>query len=300
MGCAVLRHAVNQGKGRALKTAFNYCLNTWPELEGCVTADSDGQHSAECVHLCARALIEHPDCLVLGCRDFFEKQVPRRNRMGNLITSFMFKALCGMKVSDTQTGLRAIPAAFMKRLMAVSGERFEFETNMLLDANSQGVEIYEVPIQTIYQGEQYTSHFNPVTDSIKVYKVLGKFIFSSLFSSVVDYVLFFLLVQLLRERLAISYILVATIAARAVSSALNFLINKKLVFKSRASTAKSVGRYTIVAVCIMLCSAVLVTAFQHLVGGKYELIIKLIVDGVLFVLSFFLQREFVFKKKKQG
>ena len=77
-GCPVLRHAVNLGKGRALKTAFNYCLNTWPDAPGCVTADSDGQHTPECILKVMKALTERPDALILGCRDFDEKDVPLR------------------------------------------------------------------------------------------------------------------------------------------------------------------------------------------------------------------------------
>src|SRR5215471_10228108 len=40
----LLRHAVNLGKGAALKTAFNYALCEYPDLLGVVTADADGQH----------------------------------------------------------------------------------------------------------------------------------------------------------------------------------------------------------------------------------------------------------------
>ena len=51
-GYTVLHHAVNLGKGRALKTAFNYCLNTWPGMLGCVTIDSDGQHTVKDMCAC--------------------------------------------------------------------------------------------------------------------------------------------------------------------------------------------------------------------------------------------------------
>ena len=67
-GCRVLRHAVNQGKGRALKTAFNFCLQEFAGAAGVITADSDGQHSPECILACAEALLAHPEALILGCR----------------------------------------------------------------------------------------------------------------------------------------------------------------------------------------------------------------------------------------
>ena len=75
-GCTVLRHAVNLGKGRALKTAFNHCLNVWPDAPGAITADSDGQHSVPDILRFMQAMCEHPDSLLLGCRDFDDAGVP--------------------------------------------------------------------------------------------------------------------------------------------------------------------------------------------------------------------------------
>ena len=81
-GCELLRHPINLGKGRALKTAFMYILNTYPACAGVVTVDADGQHKAKDVAACARALLDHPDSLILGCRDFNESGVPARSRFG--------------------------------------------------------------------------------------------------------------------------------------------------------------------------------------------------------------------------
>ena len=133
-GGAVLTHEVNRGKGRALKTAFGYILKEYPEAVGCVTADSDGQHSAECIEKVKDALEAQPDKLILGVRRFDTENVPLRSRLGNGITERIFAYVSGLHVSDTQTGLRGIPRAFMKELLDVPGERFEFETQMLLES----------------------------------------------------------------------------------------------------------------------------------------------------------------------
>ena len=136
-GCTVLRHAVNLGKGRALKTAFNHCLNVWPDAPGAITADSDGQHSVPDILRFMQEMCAHPDSLLLGCRDFDDAGVPFKSRYGNKITCFMFRSLCGVSVSDTQTGLRGVPTTFMRRLMNVAGERFEFESNMLIETKDR-------------------------------------------------------------------------------------------------------------------------------------------------------------------
>ena len=158
-GAKVLHHAVNLGKGRALKTAFNECLQSDPDAIGCVTADSDGQHTAACIRKCMEAMAEHPMALVMGCRDFDGKDVPSRSAFGNKATRLVMRYMAGVAVSDTQTGLRGIPRGLMARLMNVSGERFEFETNMLLETKAAQVPILEVPISTIYLEKNRSSHF---------------------------------------------------------------------------------------------------------------------------------------------
>lgn len=336
-GCVVLHHAVNQGKGRALKTAFNYCLQefctpqerdtlqergmlqerdtlqergmlqerdrlqegdslkVYGALPGAITADSDGQHSPECILACVDALIAHPDSLVLGCRCFEGDDVPARSEFGNKCTRVVMKYLTGITVSDTQTGLRGIPASFMEQLLMVKGERFEFETNMLLETKSRHVSILEVPIQTIYIEENKTSHFNPIKDSFKIYMIFGKFLFSSLSSSVVDLVLFSMLCFVMRGMRwgGITYITAATVLARILSALYNYLLNLKMVFQSDSPIKNTLPRYALLAVVQMSLSAFLVGMLYPLFGGA-EVLVKIPVDIFLFFLSFVIQREFVY------
>ena len=297
--CTVLHHAVNLGKGRALKTAFNDCLLEYGQMPGCVTADSDGQHTPDDIIACMRRLWENPDSLILGCRDFDAPKVPARSSFGNKCTRQVFRYLLGLSVSDTQTGLRAIPASFMKELMEVKGERFEYETNMLIESKNLGIPILEVPVKTIYIEENRTSHFNPVKDSMRIYLVFGKFLFSSLSSSVVDLLLFHMFCTFLHAAgesvWGVPYIIVSTVFARVISAVYNFLINYKVVFKSEERMAVTAAKYLLLAVCQMMCSAVLVNALHGLAGGM-EVAVKMPVDVFLFFVSFLFQREFVYKK----
>ncbi|MBO4734302.1 MAG: glycosyltransferase family 2 protein, partial [Clostridia bacterium] len=119
----LLTHEVNRGKGAALKTAFSYIKENFPEAYGVVTADGDGQHAPEDVVRCAGEISDKRE-IVLGCRDFSGPDVPRRSRFGNRTTSFIFKTLCGKAISDTQTGLRGFPAALLDYLCGISGDRF--------------------------------------------------------------------------------------------------------------------------------------------------------------------------------
>src|SRR5258706_12276772 len=64
----LLRHAVNLGRGAALKTAIDHALCTFSDLAGVVTADSGDVDDAEDILRVAAALKAHPESLILGCR----------------------------------------------------------------------------------------------------------------------------------------------------------------------------------------------------------------------------------------
>ena len=169
--CHLLRHAVNSGKGRALKTGFEFFCSRFQDRPGLVTADGDGQHRPADILRVAEEFDKRPTELVLGARRFSGK-VPLRSRLGNRIMSSLFGPLAGQRISDTQTGLRAIPAAFVKALSAVEGERFEFELAMLIAAGQRGIRLREVPIETVYLDGNRASHFDPLRDSLKVFLLL--------------------------------------------------------------------------------------------------------------------------------
>lgn len=236
-GFIVLNHAVNLGKGRALKDAFNYVLSTYPEVSGVITADSDGQHTPQDIKKCMDALASNLDKLVLGCREFKQENIPWKSRFGNELTKKVCSYLCGISISDTQTGLRGISKEFMKICLSIPGERFEFETNMLITAKSH-VKFLEVPIETVYESKtNHKTHFDPILDSISIYKIFvgifSRFVISSLSSSVIDIVLFVWFCSIFKVWNGLLYITVSTILARIISAIYNYLINYKLVFKSK-------------------------------------------------------------------
>ncbi|MBQ5405158.1 MAG: glycosyltransferase family 2 protein [Oscillospiraceae bacterium] len=172
--CTVLHHGVNKGKGRALKTAFAHVAEKLPELKGVITIDGDGQHLLPDIIACADRMIENADKVVLGCRDFDQPGVPPRSVAGNKTTNRLFKLFYGITISDTQTGLRAIPQQFLPRFLEMEGERFEYETNMLLQMKKQNIVFLEQPIATVYDPEDYSSHYNAVKDSWRIFKIMMK------------------------------------------------------------------------------------------------------------------------------
>lgn len=307
-GVTLLRHEVNRGKGAAMKTAFSWLLEHCPDCAGVVTVDGDGQHHPEDAMACARKM-EEENRLILGCRDFSQPDVPPRSRMGNRITRGVFRIFCGLSVSDTQTGLRAIPIEYLPRLAAVAGERYEYETNMLLALKDLDIPWGEVKIRTIYLDENKESHFHTVRDSWRIYKlILARFFrytLSSLASAAVDAGLFALLSALLAGLLAgTALTAAAAVGARALSSLLNFAWNRRLVFRSGAPLGRALGRYYALALPLLLCQFLLTEgAFRAAQIGDGQTLLRTVVYAgvmaVLFVASFVVQRRWVFAGKEK-
>lgn len=174
----LIRHPVNRGKGAALKTGLDYAYKSCEDTIGVVTADADGQHSVDDILEVARVLTNHPKHLVIGVRSF-DKKTPLRSRIGNGMTRCLFGLITGRKLSDTQTGLRGIPGDFIPQLLKSGFNGYEFELDMLLSCLSDKRPITEQEIRTIYFGNNSSSHFNPLLDSLKVYLVLFRFVLHS-------------------------------------------------------------------------------------------------------------------------
>ncbi len=303
LGGKLISYRPNRGKGRALKTAFEYIAENMPEAVGCVTADSDGQHTPDCIASIIDKLVDNPLSLILGVRVFNKKDIPWKSWFGNTVTIKVFSYVAGMHVSDTQSGLRGIPFKFMKELIDIKGERFEFETQMLLECAGR-YDLIEIPIKTIYESkENHQTHFRPVVDSMRIYKILGrkfiKFVFASLSSFVIDILLFHLFVFLFKDSFPLIYVTVATVGARVISAVYNYLINYKFVFKSRASKATSLSKYALLAIIQMCLSAGIVSAIVFIFPGCRETLVKAIVDTLLFLLSYAIQQRFVFSSKSK-
>lgn len=288
----ILKHNVNLGKGRALKTAFNYVLNNYPECVGIVAADCDGQHGIADVVNCANELKKNPESLILGARDFSAKDVPFKSRYGNKITRTIFKLFIGLNIRDTQTGLRAMGKDLMKIFMNTKGERYEYETNMLIECKQSNIPIVQVPISTIYIEGNQTSKFNPLKDSFIIYKLFAKYILSSISSFVIDIILFNIILTFLNGKSVPNSIIIATIVARIISSLCNFAINARMVFKNMSN--KSLIRYVILVIIQMFVSGFCVNYLSRFIPIDVTFV-KIVVDAIIFIVNFVIQREFVFK-----
>ena len=265
-------------------------------------ADGDGQHKTGDIVKCARELMGSEGGVVLGVRDFRGIGVPKRNSRGNRATALAFRLLFGIKLRDTQTGLRGIPARHMTLLAGIAGARFEYETNMLIELKRLGIPFVEVAIAAVYDDNMVSSsHYRPFADSVKIFARILWYLLSGLLSFFVDIGVFWSVMTFFGNFLGTWSILCATAAARAVSSFFNFNLNRRLVFGRRKGYGRHLLRYYTLASAQMLAAAGLLWLFSLLLGERGAIwlitVLKAAVDAGLFFLGFHIQNRWVFSSR---
>lgn len=304
-GVHLLQHAKNQGKGAALKTGYRYIQRRYPDAV-VVTADADGQHAIKDIAELAKLAqttekdtvtrAEQAPKLWLGSRVFDGEDVPLRSRFGNVMTRNVFALATRQWVNDTQTGLRAFHAQLIDFMLSVPGSRFEYETNVLLASTGAGVQIIEQPIKTIYENNNDSSHFNPLKDSLAIYTEIIKFTASSLSAFLIDYGMFLLLITLTSGWSLVVSVTFSNILARLTSAGVNFTVNKQLIFKRQGSVVKQLAQYSALAGGILVGNTLLLTKLVDWLGAA-PYIAKLISEITFFIISYYVQKKFIFKKQ---
>lgn len=289
-GVIVLRNAVNQGKGAALKRGINYILTDQPQIRRIITADADGQHTAHDIEKVGKVSERHENQLVLGVRSF-DKNTPLRSYLGNKVSSFAFRALLGISLSDTQTGLRSLPAVLARSCLTLQSNRYEFETEMLALARSKGSEMIEVPIETVYDNKNESSHFNPVLDSAAIYFTAMRYSLSSIATAAVDFFIFSFAI------LTLDNVLAANLCARSVTVFVQFFLLKKMVFQVDTQIYKFFI-FLIYVVFIGLLVGTLQIELSDATGlGVFSS--KVLVETLFFVFNFLFLKEIIFRRSEK-
>lgn len=286
----ILVHEVNRGKGAALKTGFTYIQEHFDETGVVVTLDADGQHAvSDALNLCEIAQ-QRPDALILGSREL-KKDIPLRSFLGNTITRGVYRLSTGLKVYDTQSGLRAVSYAMLPKLLEIQGDRYEYEMNVLLEFARDRIPIQEIAIQTIYTDNNAASHFDTVRDAYRVYKEILKFSASSFLGFIIDYIMFSLLF------LISANLLVSNIGARVVSATANYNLNRRFVFQSKNSVAKSATQYFLLAAVILVGNTCVLELLVNYCG-LHQLLAKIVTEIIFFTLSWTVQHFVIFRREK--
>jgi putative flippase GtrA len=263
----------------------------YPGVAGIVTADADGQHDPSDVCRVARRFKVKPESLVLGARAF-AGPVPLRSRLGNSTTRTVMRLVAGQRMSDTQSGLRAIPRALAERLLRVPASGYEFELEMLIAAKHLGVPLLEEPIRTIYAPGNTTSHFEPLRDSMRIYFVLLRFGFISLLTAALDNLLFYSFFR------GSGVVAVSLLGARLIALAFNYTAVRRSVFFSREPHSVVLPRYLLLAAANVSLSYALIS-FLTMMLSTGVMPAKISTETFLFIANFAMQRDFVFARRSR-
>lgn len=292
IGCHIVNIKNNKGKGASLKAGFIYAYENLYNLKGFITVDADGQHKAEDVMKVARALDLRPDCLILGKRNFKKSKAPFNVRFGNRLSSVYFKVVTGTACGDCLTGLRGIPISLYEMAINTKGDRFDYEMNFLTKCADEKIQFYNVNITCEYS-ENSVSNYRLFKDTYLIYRTPLKFATASIGCTVIDLILFTFFTYLFPASLMWNVVF-ATLLARIVSGGLNFLINRKMIFKNNGQAKSQVWRFVILFLCIMIASTFLVSTLSFI--PIPVTFMKAIIDLLLWMVNYSVQRKWVFKE----
>lgn len=281
----ILGYKINHGKGYALKYGLKYIKENYPEFI-VVTLDSDGQHTVKDANKLYDYILNNPNDLVLGKR-LRSSKTPLRSRIGNSITKLIYYITTGVRIYDTQTGLRSFSNSLVNLMLKIPGNRFEYEMNVLLICPINCVKIHEIEIETIYIDNNSKSHFKTIKDSIKIYKQILIFSLSSIISFIIDYILFILF------NIIFNKTIISNILARLISATFNYSFNKEIVFKSKKNHLKAALEYILLASVILFLNVVVLQLLLSIGINKY--IAKILTEMILFIFSWFIQKKVIFK-----
>ncbi len=285
----LFKHATNMGKGAALKTIFNYILVNFPEIEGVVTLDSDGQHSTDDCLSILEEVKKNDRTLVLGYRHF-SKEIPLKSYIGNNISRFIYKIILGKSFRDTQTGLRGLSRTFMKDCLTIKSNRFEFETEQLAKAVNNHLNIVEIPIETIYIENNKATSFRPLVDSFKIYFILFRYGLSSIVTAIVDFIVFSISLYF------VTTILLANMLARTASIGVQFSLLNVFVFNTKSKITNLVLFASYVYIMGIISAYAQISATEIL--SISPIVAKISIEGILFFVNFAFLRLYIFTKER--
>ena len=170
-GAVVIRHAVNQGKGVALTTGFEYARQQGFELV--ITMDADGQHEPADLPRFLEAYVRTGIPVLIGNRMGAASRMPFVRRCTNWFMSWLLSREMKQYVPDTQSGYRLYRSDVIP-FVSTEAKRFAAESEILLHVAERGIRIGAVPIATIY-GDSRQSKINPVKDTVRFFAMLRRY-----------------------------------------------------------------------------------------------------------------------------
>lgn len=252
----VISHEKNKGKGAALKTGIRYVLDNMPECENIITCDADGQHKTEDVVRVQKCLHDGQK-FVLATRTP-KGRIPLRSKFGNNLSRFVYTILTNRYLSDNQCGLRGFNRVHLPWLAEVEKDNYDYEMNVLYHAAKKNIYIATIEIEALYINNNSSSHFNPILDTVRIYR--------SLFTLARGNIISFLVAELLAVIVSLTFKYEQTPftvpSIGAVSCLISWGLNRYWVFRDTVcydywrTLIYTVISYFVYTLMCMLCTVI--------------------------------------------
>ncbi len=221
----ILTHKHNRGKGAALKTGMAYIRDHMPQSAHFITCDADGQHRvADVIRVSRQLQAGHKFVLTIRKR---RKDIPLRSRVGNFMSRVVYALLTKRYLSDNQSGLRGFDCTYIPWLVQVERDNYDYEMNVLYYAAKKAIPVSTILIDAIYINNNQSSHFQPVKDTVRIYR--------SLFSLAIGQFIGLLVTELWVIAVSVlfgyKHLLFTVPGAGIVAYAVNMVINRFFVFR---------------------------------------------------------------------
>jgi len=171
-GANAIKLPQNKGKANAVREG----IKAIKECDAVVFLDADLQHLPEEIPLLVDEIEKGAD-ICIGSR--FLKgspaNMPPGNKFSNWFARNLIKRVAGVKITDPQSGFRAVRWSKLKEL-ELRAEGYAIEHVMILEAAKKGFKFAEAPVSSIYGKEK--SHISVVKDTLRVAYYVARFVFS--------------------------------------------------------------------------------------------------------------------------
>lgn len=165
--CVVHHHAVNGGKGAAVKTGFRLAKEAG--FTHAVQVDGDGQHDLECIPAFVELARERPAALILGF-PVYDDTLHKGRYAARLVTRFWnYIEVLGPRIGDSMCGFRVYPIE-ASIAAGTRGDRMDFDIEIPVRLVWNGVEIRNAPVPVRYltAEEGGVSHYQTFRDTARI------------------------------------------------------------------------------------------------------------------------------------
>lgn len=222
----ILTHEKNRGKGAALKTGMVYIRDNMPQVEHFITCDADGQHRVEDVIRVSQKLgAGHKFVLTMRQQ---KTKIPLRSKVGNAMSRVVYALLTKRYLADNQSGLRGFCCSHIDWMAQVEKDNYDYEMNVLYYAAKKAIPISTILIDAIYINNNQSSHFQPVKDTIRIYRSLFKLAIGLFIGFLVSEIW----VAVASALFGYYHLMFSVPGAGAVSYLVNVIVNRYFVFRN--------------------------------------------------------------------